>query len=373
MISATRILAIESSCDDTSVALLSCTKEHIRVEKESTRSQIDVHKIYGGVVPELAGRAHAEALFPLIETVCKKQDHIDAVAVTAGPGLMPGLIAGVEAARAIAFHRNIPIIRVNHIAGHIASVLLPEKKDSPTPIQYPALCLIVSGGHTELLLMSEPHAYTLLGATRDDAAGECFDKCAKILGLSYPGGPAIHRLGAQGDAKKITFPRPMIHEKSYDFSFAGLKTAVLYYVRDHGMPPSAHTNAPLLPAALRAHFGMGNTPSTPTITDVCASIEDAIVSVLVEKTCRALHAYTPRTLILSGGVSANTTLRRALTQAVKSMQLPHNIDVRMPPTRYSMDNAAMIGAAGYMQYIYGDTTTWDHITADPNWRLGRSI
>ena len=336
------ILGIESSCDDTSVALLDCSKQGHIVLSEKTISQIDIHKKYGGVVPEIAGRMHAEKIVPLIEAVLEEQPKPDAIAVTAGPGLITGLLVGVEAARTLSYALDIPLIRTNHIEGHIYSVELQEKN---SPIQFPALCLIVSGGHTELILMKNHGKYKLLGATRDDAAGECFDKAAKLLGLPYPGGPQISKLAETGNTKAIKFPRPMMTDENYLFSFAGLKTSALYWLRDNKLDNKI------------------------TINDFCASFEQAIVDVLVSKTLKAAAQYTPKTIILAGGVSANKKLRQTLDEVVKN-QFP-DTNFMIPQLKYSMDNAAMIAVAGYYHALKKDFTSWKKIQADPNWELAR--
>jgi N6-L-threonylcarbamoyladenine synthase len=328
------ILGIESSCDDTSVALVAKTDSGFRVLAEKTASQIDIHKIYGGVVPEIAGRYHAEAIFPLIETVMAGQSKPNAIAVTAGPGLITGLLVGVEAAKALAYLWDIPLIGVNHIEGHIHSVELDS------PIRYPALALVVSGGHTELVLMREAGQYERIGKTRDDAAGECFDKTAKLLGLPYPGGPKISALAAGGNTAAIDFPRPMLREDNLDFSFAGLKTSVLYWLRDH---PEHNT------------------------ADVCASLEQAIVDVLIGKTLHAAAQFHPASILLVGGVSANKKLRKDLEDAVQK-QFPKTA-VRSPKPEYCMDNAAMIAVAGHHRAEREEFSDWRTLAADPQWEV----
>lgn len=352
-----RILGIESSCDDTSVALVENTGAGFEVLAEKTASQIDVHKQYGGVVPEIAGREHAEAIVPLIAEVLKGQEKPDAIAVTAGPGLITGLIIGVEAAKALSYLENTPLVRTNHMDGHVHSVLLGKEK---TPeIQFPALCLLVSGGHTELLLMRDHGQYEKLGSTRDDAAGECFDKVAKLLDLEYPGGPKISALALEGNVNAIPFPRPMIKE-GLDFSFAGLKTATLYYLRDNEL------NVGGLDAGMPAGI-FGVTPTAPSINDFCASFEQAITDVLVEKTVRAAKSHKPKTVILGGGVSANKKIRESLRVAL-SEECPEAIFLT-PEPKYAMDNGAMIATAGYFQAEKNNFTSWKEIQADPGWEV----
>lgn len=336
------ILGIESSCDDTSVALLDSSEKGHVVLFEKTASQIEIHKKYGGVVPEIAGRMHAEKIVPLIEEALKDQPKPDAIAVTAGPGLITGLLVGVEAARALSYALDIPLVRTNHIEGHLYSVELQTEK---SPIQFPALALIVSGGHTELILLKKHGKYKLLGATRDDAAGECFDKVAKLLGLPYPGGPQISKLAETGNTSAIKFPRPMMADENYLFSFAGLKTSALYWLRDNKLDEKI------------------------TINDFCASFEQAIVDVLISKTISAAREYKPATIILAGGVSANKKLRLDLDEAVKKL-LPQT-NFLIPQLKYSMDNGAMIAAAGYYHALKKDFTDWQKIQADPNWELIR--
>ena len=350
-----KILGIESSCDDTSVALVENTGAGFVVLAEKTASQIDVHKQYGGVVPEIAGREHAEAVMPLIAEVLAGQPKPDAIAITAGPGLITGLIIGVEAAKTLSYLENIPLVRTNHMDGHVHSVLLGKEK---TEIKFPALCLLVSGGHTELLLMKDHGVYEKLGATRDDAAGECFDKVAKLLGLEYPGGPKISKFALEGNPRAIPFPRPMIKEPNFDFSFAGLKTAALYYLRDNELSVGGLGEG--LPAGV-----FGATPNQPSINDFCASFEQAITDVLVEKTCRATKLHPPKTIILGGGVSANKKIRENLRAALAE-ECPDATFLTPEPT-YAMDNGAMIAAAGYFQAQKNNFTSWKEIQADPGW------
>lgn len=352
------ILGIESSCDDTSVALLECSETGCFVIKESTASQIEIHQKYGGVVPEIAGRMHAEKIVPLIEQVLLDQPNPDVIAVTTGPGLITGLIVGTEAARTFAWAKNIPTISVNHISGHINAVEIGENK-----IQYPALALIVSGGHTELIYIEEPGDYKILGETLDDAAGECFDKVAKLLGLPYPGGPQISKLAETGNTRAISFPRPMLDSDNFNFSFAGLKTSALYWLRDNKL-----TAEKIIPYELPAGI-YGQSNNEPTINDFCASFEQAIVDVLVKKTIKAAEEYKPKTIILGGGVAANKKLREALANAVNQF-IPYSLFL-IPSIKYCMDNAAMIAVAGYKQAIKKDFTDWQNLKADPNWELGK--
>lgn len=348
------ILGIESSCDDTSVALLDCSAKGYFVLSEKTASQIDIHKKYGGVVPEIAGRMHAEKIIPLIEAVLENQPKPHAIAITSGPGLITGLLVGVEAARTLSYIRNIPLISTNHLEGHIYSTQIVEKKSETAAkkqIQFPALCLIVSGGHTELVLMKKHGSYKLLGATKDDAAGECFDKGAKLIGLPYPGGPQISKLALTGNTQAIHFPRPMIDNGDYNFSFSGLKTSALYWLRDHTLTDGTFEQ----------------TPNKLTIHDFCASFEQAIIDVLVYKTMHAAQKYNPKTIILGGGVSANKKLRESL-QAEINIRFP-TTDFQIPEFKYAMDNGAMIAAAGYHHALKKDFISWKKITANPNWRL----
>ncbi len=356
-----RILGIESSCDDTSVALLDSGPEGHYIISEQNASQIPVHQKYGGVVPEIAGRLHAEKILPLIEAALEKNQRPEAIAVTAGPGLITGLLVGVEAARALSYSWNIPLVAVNHLAGHITSVELSGKNEPRQLISFPALSLVVSGGHTELVYMPERGVYQVLGKTKDDAAGECFDKVAKLLGFPYPGGPHISRLAKTGNPTAIPFPRPMLDRDNFDFSFAGLKTAALYWLRDHTLS-TADPAAPPPPAVF---FGQSTTP--PTINDFSASLEEAIVAVLVGKTLRAVQKIKPKSLVLGGGVSANPRLRSLLAAELEKT-LP-DFPLLTPESSYCMDNAAMIAAAGYYLAAKKEFTDWQTLTGNPNWGL----
>ncbi len=363
------ILGIESSCDDTSVALIEAFtptaaplsppraggEHHFRILSEITASQIDIHKKYGGVVPEIAGRKHAEKIVPFIEETLKNIVP-DVIAVTAGPGLITGLVVGVETARTLSYVSNVLVVAVNHIDGHVHSVEAQNpKSEVRSQIEFPALCLIVSGGHTELLLSSEHNMYSLIGKTRDDAAGECFDKVGKLLGFEYPGGPKISKCAETGNPKAIDFPRPMLDSGNYDFSFAGLKTAALYWLRDNELKSQE---------------------------DFCASFEQAIVDVLVGKTMRAVEQYQPKTVVLAGGVAANKKLRETLQSKLtnyppasiaEAFRAGNSTTFIIPTIQYCMDNGAMIAIAGYYKAIRNEFTPWQKLNADPNWHVYDNI
>ncbi len=342
-----KILGIESSCDDTSVALIEIDKKNLTVLAEKTASQIDIHAKFGGVIPEVAGRLHAEYITPVIEEVLKGHEKPDAIAVTFGPGLITGLLVGVEAAKTLSYVWDIPLIPVNHIEGHFYSPEISKTDSKRKPIEYPALALIVSGGHTELALSKKEGEYKKIGGTRDDAVGECFDKVAKLLGIPYPGGPTISKLGESGDDTKIKFPRPMQDSDNLDMSFSGLKTAVLYWLKDH----------PITIEKIKFE----NEEGLFTIEDVCASVETAITDVLISKTTTAIKKYSPKTLILAGGVSANKKLRGELEILTQKLE----ISFRLPELSYTTDNAAMIAVAGYHRHQAKKTISWKDIAADP--------
>jgi N6-L-threonylcarbamoyladenine synthase len=272
----------------------------------------------------------------LIEESLKNNPLPNAIAVTSGPGLITGLIIGVEAARTLSYALNIPLLSINHIEGHIYSVELCGEK-----IEYPALALIASGGHTELIYIKNHGEYVLVGKTKDDASGECFDKVAKLLGLPYPGGPKISEFGATGKTNAIDFPRPMLKENNFNFSFAGLKTSALYWLRDN----KEKTN----------------------INDFCASFEQAIIDTLTTKSLNAAIKYNPRTFILAGGVSANKKLRETLQKKITD-RMPET-KFLFPKQNYCMDNAAMIAVAGYYNSLNKNFTQWENIKANPQWEL----
>lgn len=391
-----RILGIETSCDETAAAVVEINKERFSVLSNVVASQVKIHARTGGVVPEVAARAHVEKIIPVINnaihnTRYKTQDTgegIDAIAVTVGPGLITSLLVGVETARTLAYLWKKPLIAVNHLEGHIyANWLSPVGEIQNPKFQFPILCLIVSGGHTELVLMRKHLDYKIIGATRDDAAGECFDKVAKILNLGYPGGPAIaacadkfkvsaksaSALGGKSEKLKIKFPRPMINSNDFDFSFAGLKTAVLYLLRDflnknkRGKFRAAARN---LPRNFSKRF----------LSEACYEVQEAIVDVLVAKTIAAAKKYKAKTVMLGGGVAANKRLRQRLGEAVEKEL--SNTKYTTPDTNYTTDNAAMIAAAGYFHTFplkarpplagKKDFISWRTLIADPNLRLGET-
>ncbi len=350
------ILAIETSCDETAVAVVEMTGDAPRVLSSVISSQIALHAPYGGVVPALAAREHAANIGHVFTSalteagVVDPERDIDLVAVTRGPGLGPALLVGTTFARTLAWQWEKPLIGVNHLDGHIHSNWLPQNSSQKpgARIQFPALNLVVSGGHTELVLMRDHGSYETIGETRDDAIGESFDKAARLLDLGYPGGPAVATLALSGNPHAFTLPRPMAASKNFDFSYAGLKTALLYLIRD---------------------LTAGNTVLTDAQrADLAASFQEAAVDVLIQKTKLAAFRYEPKSLLLSGGVSANTLLRERITALGKSL----GISVHIPEMQYTGDNAAMMAVAGYFAYRQGATTHWDEFTMDANLRLGHN-
>lgn len=326
-----RLLGIETSCDETSAAVLEGTA-HLR--SNVVASQVDLHARYGGVVPELASRRHLERLGPVIDEALERGGvrlaEIDAFAVTCGPGLVGALTVGVAAAKTLAFTLGRPLIGVNHLEGHIYASFL-ERPD----LLLPALALIVSGAHTDLVVMADHGTYAILGRTRDDAAGEAFDKAARALGLGYPGGPAIDRAAQRGRPDAVALPLPFPDERSFDFSFSGLKTAVLRTVT------RLSAGAPAVP------------PDAGWVPDVAAAFQGALVEVLVSKTLRAARAHKVRSLILAGGVAANSALRARMAVRASGLGLP----LYLPALSLCTDNAGMIAAAGAYRLARGERSS----------------
>ncbi|MHB8660750.1 MAG: tRNA (adenosine(37)-N6)-threonylcarbamoyltransferase complex transferase subunit TsaD [Minisyncoccota bacterium] len=388
-----KILAIETSCDETAIAILECKGDEksaaFTILGNTLLSQIEMHKEYGGVFPALAKREHAKNLVPILEAALEEAELLredtqaipedthdkiaeilsrepglteaffdfvseceppafDAIAVTTGPGLEPALWVGINFARALALLWEKPLVAVNHMEGHLIAALASrtsaESGLTIPNVEMPVLALLVSGGHTELVLMHKWLTYELIGQTRDDAVGEAFDKVARMLALPYPGGPEISRLAETartlGVNNPYTLPRPMIDSGSYDFSFAGLKTAVLYLLKDN----------PNMRDADKAQ--------------VAREFEDAVVDVLWKKTSRALEATAARTLIIGGGVSANTHLRRVFTEKIKE-EHPH-VALRISIDLLTTDNAIMIALAGFYRTLRGDFSALDSLTAEGN-------
>lgn len=348
------ILAIETSCDETSVALV---RDGRHILSNVIASQIPLHRRYGGVVPELASRQHVVTIVPVLAEALTRAgadwSQVDAVAVTRGPGLSPALLVGVNAAKGIAFARQKPLLGVNHMEGHIYSNWLIPEKDAaegvtPPEPAFPVLNLVVSGGHTELVLMLGHGEYRMLGKTIDDAAGEAFDKAARILGLGYPGGPAIQKAAEEGDPKRFALPRAWL-KGTYDFSFSGVKTALLRKAQEFGVETSkpqpwqkqdaqAEQPAPA-PSPQPAPVVQRELP----VHDLAASFQAAVVDALVEKTAAAAEEFGVREVLVAGGVAANSALRTRLGERL-------TVPFRYPPLVLCTDNAAMIAAAGFYRY-----------------------
>jgi N6-L-threonylcarbamoyladenine synthase len=335
-----RILAIETSCDETACALI----ENGRVLLASTvASQMDIHARYGGVFPEVASRQHVLSIIPVVEETLAQTDltlkDVDAIAVTRGPGLAGSLVVGMNMAKGLALGTSLPLIGVNHLEGHVYSAWVHKAADAPPPEpQFPLMALLVSGGHTELNLMTDHLTYRRLGSTRDDAAGEAFDKVARLLGLAYPGGPSIQRAAENGDPSRFSFPRART-DNPYDFSFSGLKTAVLYQVNDLKKQRT------------------GNLP----VEDLAASFQTAVVDALFTKTMQAARDFNAKEILIAGGVSANRGLREAFLSQ-------DEFKVHIPPFFLCTDNAAMIAAAGYYRYALGHTSDLG-MDVQPTWPL----
>jgi N6-L-threonylcarbamoyladenine synthase len=354
-----RILSIETSCDETSLALVECTgtakRPSFKVLKHLIHSQIEMHREWGGVVPNIAKREHIANLPKLLNNLelrTKDLELVDAIAVTVGPGLEPALWAGITFAQQLAKDLKKPLLGANHMEGHMYSVLLNQQ---PGVITFPAIGLVVSGGHTILVKMDSYTKWKNLGETRDDAAGEAFDKVARLLKLPYPGGPEISKLALKGDPTAIDFPRPMLKDKNYEFSFSGIKTAVLYYLRDH---------SPFIKGSTRQQVGegfqgansKGKNPSPQAVpsllkrenkADIAASFQQAVVDVLVKKTMRAAKEFGAQTVFVCGGVAANKELRRQLIAECEKW----GIAFTAPANEYNTDNAAMIAAAAYLAVL----------------------
>jgi N6-L-threonylcarbamoyladenine synthase len=314
-----KVLAIETSCDDTGAAVVSGGR---KILSNVVSSQVSIHQKYGGVVPELASRKHIESIVPIVSEALEKAEvtlkEIDGIAVTQGPGLVGSLLVGLSFAKSVAFAVGLPFIGVNHIEAHLSAIFLEEK-----PPKFPFIGLVVSGGHSSLFRVDDFGRYRQLGQTRDDAAGEAFDKVAKLLGLGYPGGPIIDELSRTGDAKAIRFPRPVLSRNSFDFSFSGLKTAVVNYVKAHPEPAGGYPN--------------------DLIKDIVSSFQEAVVEVLVKKTVQAAQHQGLKRIVLSGGVAANQRLR----QKIKEESLEQKLKVYLPSPSFCTDNAAMVGVVGY--------------------------
>ena len=330
------ILAIESSCDETSAAVVVNGRE---VLSNTIASQIDTHKKFGGVVPEVASRMHIEVISGVVEEALQKAnvtlDQIDAIGVTYGPGLVGALLVGLQYAKGLAFATKKPLIGVNHIEGHICANYIQHKDLKP-----PFITLVVSGGHTHLVEVKDYQNYEILGRTRDDASGEAFDKISRAMGLGYPGGPIIDKLAKQGNKHAIEFPRAFLDD-SYDFSFSGLKSAVLNYLNGQKMK-----NKEIV------------------VEDVAASFQEAVVEVLATKAVKAALEKNYKTIALSGGVAANSALREKISEMAKE----HNIEIKYPSLSLCTDNAAMIGCAGYYNFINGKRDDMS-LNAVPNLKI----
>lgn len=334
----TLILAIESSCDETAASVV---KNGRTILSNVISSQIELHKLYGGVVPEIASRKHIEKINQVIEEALEEAevtlDDLDAVGVTYGPGLVGALLVGVAEAKAISYAKKLPLVGVHHIEGHVSANYIEHPDLEP-----PFMCLIVSGGHTHLVIVKDYGEFEILGRTRDDAAGEAFDKVARAIGLGYPGGPKIDKLAKEGNAEAIQFPKAKLESGPYDFSFSGVKSAVLNYINKCKMQGEEFDRA-----------------------DLAASFQKAVVDTLVEKAVKAAKEYHMDKLAIAGGVASNSALRGAMENACKK----ESIQFYYPSPIFCTDNAAMIGVAAYYEYQKGTRRGLD-LNAVPNLKLG---
>ncbi|MEM6961705.1 MAG: tRNA (adenosine(37)-N6)-threonylcarbamoyltransferase complex transferase subunit TsaD [Myxococcota bacterium] len=328
---ALHVLGIESSCDETAASVV---RTDGVVLSNVVASQVAIHGAFGGVVPEVASRAHLRVITSVVDQAVVEAggwSEIDALAVTQGPGLIGGLLVGLQVAKAIGYCRNLPLVGVDHLEGHVMSVYLREGQQTPSGPEPPFVALLASGGHTSLYRVTGD-SMEVVGQTRDDAAGEAYDKVAKLLHLGYPGGPKIDRLAADGDPNAHDFPKPMLHHPNCDFSFSGLKTAVALHVKEHGVPQG-----------------------TEEIADICASFQQSVIEVLTAKSVRACTELEISTLVLTGGVAANRGLRSHAAQVAQQ----HGISLSVPPPKYCTDNAAMIAFAGGIRLAVGARDGFD--------------
>ncbi len=353
------ILGIETSCDDTGVAVIKFPPKHkargvnFEILSNIISSQIKTHAPFGGVVPNLAAREHLKNIEPCLRTAIKeanvKMKEIDLIAVTYGPGLIPSLLIGVNFAKALAYKYRKPIIGINHIEAHVVAALAKNiRQKMKNKIAFPAIALVVSGGHTQLILARKIGDYKIIGETRDDAAGECFDKVAKLLNLGFPGGPRISEQATKFNplllrGPRISLPRPMIKHKNYDFSFSGLKTAVLYLTQNQ----------------------KSKIKNQSFIQELCFETQQAIIDVLIEKTIRAAKNYKAKTIILAGGVAANQALRKQLE--IQSLKL--KINFLVPEMSLCTDNGAMVAIAGYLNQKKIKPENWKALKANSNLRI----
>lgn len=335
------ILAIESSCDETAAAVV---KNGRTVLSNVISSQIELHKLYGGVVPEIASRKHIEKINQVIEEALEQAgmtlEEMDAIGVTYGPGLVGALLVGVAEAKAIAYAAKKPLVGVHHIEGHISANYIENLDLEP-----PFICLVVSGGHTHLVVVNDYGKYQIIGRTRDDAAGEAFDKVARAIGLGYPGGPKIDKLSKEGNPNAIRFPKAHMEDGPYDFSFSGVKSAVLNYLNGAQMKGETVVEA-----------------------DIAASFQKAVTDVLVENAMKAVKEFGMKKFAIAGGVASNSTLRSAMRDACEK----NGVEFYHPSPIFCTDNAAMIGAAAYYEYMAGVRHGWD-LNAVPNLKLGERI
>jgi len=348
------ILGIETSCDETAAAVLEIKRGKFNLLANVVSSQVKTHAKYGGIVPEIAARMQMEMIMPILNQALKlassksqntiSKNSIDYIAVTQGPGLITSLMVGVETAKTLSYILNKPLIPVNHLAAHLLVNCINNK------IKFPAVGLIVSGGHTILVLITSSKnglKYKIIGETQDDAVGEAFDKVAKILNLGYPGGPIISKLAINGDKNKFNLPRPMIQQQNFNFSFSGLKTAVLYLTQKYkNIKTKKHSK------------------SDYELRNLCASFQQACIDVLISKTLRAIKEFKPKSFLLGGGVAANPELRKQLQEKIKSKFT--RVKIFMPELKFTGDNAAMVAVAGYFKINNNKKINTKKFKADPN-------